>query len=876
MKKACSILILCLLAGSACAQFARPKGYATDLDLRNATNGLIHTDSTNGLATTNFVNTTVQNATNNFVSGGVTTNQLQSATNNALATATNSFMPIGTPIPTTNGFVTATITNGFIDALTGTNIAAALTNQLVIPTTNQFVSSSITNGMATTNFVNTATNNFGNTVAVTMTNALNSFTGSNITTWVGNNTTNGTIKFVTTGASGYVTNANLTPTNVTINAGSPTGDGVIGGVVTLSAAAATARTTSGTGGTGGTNTIKSGTGGDSLIAGSFNTGGVGGPVNITAGNAGAVSNGTSATYGGVGGAINITAGNGGSVSAAGGYTPTGPTGGALTIRSGDGGLILNPVLGAGNFSGAGGQMSLITGAGSSGVAADVIGGTGGQLGITCGNGGAAGTNRTGGLGGGFYFLTGVGGTSAQSGAGTNTGGGGGSMQNFCSAGGQAQGGSVSNIGGVGGWFQFSGGNGGAASTPGAKGGNGGYGGLVGGNAGTGGNADGGYLFLTPGLATGGGQVGYVLQAATTAGVLRGDVRVGTTNAPATGVTFSVGQSASVTSNLTVGLTNTVGYFVGNGGGLTNIPTNAITGLNLAITNVVNGMTNGLGGGSSGNILTNGVSIFTFKVISYDTNVTYGYATLTASGGGSTGGNLPYYAAGTNFWTNGTTWQLIGGYDCIGKNYNMLSNSLVYYDRESDTPVGGWSTNSPCGLMQGIYPAPTVTATGATTNYVITTNITWMPTNYVSASLTSIHFEANELGGSLYTNVIIQLIAPTTMFLIVSPANITLGQDCTGTAQVSPQLEYTDGFGGYHLADTMGNGTEAYGGLVNYTTYSLGTSGSAYADRTWLALELPSFSIFIKGGTTVTWRLLTTDYNYGDAFTQAASVAFSSQ
>jgi hypothetical protein len=59
-------------------------------------------------------------------------------------------------------------------------------------------------------------------------------------------------------------------------------------------------------------------------------------------------------------------------------------------------------------------------------------------------------------------------------------------------------------------------------------------------------------------------------AVNASGVASGDVRVGTTNPPATGVSLSVGQSASVTSNLTVGGTNTAGYFIGNGGGLTNV------------------------------------------------------------------------------------------------------------------------------------------------------------------------------------------------------------------------------------------------------------------------------------------------------------------
>jgi len=61
------------------------------------------------------------------------------------------------------------------------------------------------------------------------------------------------------------------------------------------------------------------------------------------------------------------------------------------------------------------------------------------------------------------------------------------------------------------------------------------------------------------------------------GVASGDVRAWVDNQfQQQRVSFSVGQSASVTSNLTVGGTNTAGYFIGNGGGLTNIPTSGVT------------------------------------------------------------------------------------------------------------------------------------------------------------------------------------------------------------------------------------------------------------------------------------------------------------
>jgi hypothetical protein len=100
-------------------------------------------------------------------------------------------------------------------------------------------------------------------------------------------------------------------------------------------------------------------------------------------------------------------------------------------------------------------------------------------------------------------------------------------------------------------------------------GNGGIGFLTYGSGGNGGNA-----FFNPGaggIVTNGGATpgspganGFIGMAVSPSGVWFGDVRVGTITAPAAGVSFSVGQSASVKSNFTAG------YFVGNGGGLTNL------------------------------------------------------------------------------------------------------------------------------------------------------------------------------------------------------------------------------------------------------------------------------------------------------------------
>jgi hypothetical protein len=118
MKKLTLSFVLCLsLCGCAHA------GYVSTTELNAAINGVIanFTGPTNG--------TTAAAVTNIVVP------IVQSATNNALATATNSFMPIGTAIPTTNG-------------------------------------------LATTNYVNAATNNFGRTIPVNMTNGNNTVSGT--------------------------------------------------------------------------------------------------------------------------------------------------------------------------------------------------------------------------------------------------------------------------------------------------------------------------------------------------------------------------------------------------------------------------------------------------------------------------------------------------------------------------------------------------------------------------------------------------------------------------------------------------------------------------------------------------------------------------
>ena len=91
-------------------------------------------------------------------SNGVTTNWVISyADTNGAGVAAANAATNALQIPTTNGFVTASVTNG----LATTNYVNAATNG--------FVTSSVTNGLATTNYVNAATNGF---VTSSVTNGL--------------------------------------------------------------------------------------------------------------------------------------------------------------------------------------------------------------------------------------------------------------------------------------------------------------------------------------------------------------------------------------------------------------------------------------------------------------------------------------------------------------------------------------------------------------------------------------------------------------------------------------------------------------------------------------------------------------------------------
>jgi hypothetical protein len=139
------------------------------------TNGLVTSTITNGLASTNFVNTAVLNATNNAltlasnsfygvgnVSGFQTAAQVQTATNNLLTTVNSGILSA------TNNFMVAATNIANASALAATNAG-----NIVFTNTTLFD----TNGAAIA-AAQVVTNNFGTTVPVNLTNATNQFVGS--------------------------------------------------------------------------------------------------------------------------------------------------------------------------------------------------------------------------------------------------------------------------------------------------------------------------------------------------------------------------------------------------------------------------------------------------------------------------------------------------------------------------------------------------------------------------------------------------------------------------------------------------------------------------------------------------------------------------
>jgi hypothetical protein len=576
----------------------------------------------NGIVVTNVVYNggTTLVTMDGFIFGGATTN----ATNNLTVYFS------GTPLHVQMypvGMLGLSGTNGLqgIQGIAGNNGTNGLnaptdlnwnniTNQPVIPSTNGFVDASITNAFVINNSgVATNLTVFGSetitNASLTITNGSLTITGTN---GVATNAPNAlTLKGGTgsIGSSGHGNGYLGGGISITLGTGgdaygsSPFGNGGKGGGYIVQA---------GTGGSG-TDGLNGGAGGDYVVygatGGSGNAGGKGGGITNIAGNG---ANGTGAS-GGNGGDIGILAGTGGSA------TGSGATGGTIAIQSGTGGVS------SGGGTGSGGTMTLSSGTGggspvsaSPGGTFTLNGGTGGNtagVNATAGkggsasfNGGAGGisTNGTGGAGGDFSLTGGTGAAASTSGKTSGAGGSltiAGGLAGASTSGAAADGGSATIAAGDGGATVIAGyasGKGGSLTIRSGVGGisdqaNGGTdtagaaGNLViyGANGGlhhdgAGGNGYGGaggsvYIYGGTGGAglAGAGVNGNAFLAVKTNNVVSGSVGVGTTNLTSGYVldiqgSVMIRTNLVVTNNITAYGTNTATYFVGNGGGLTNL------------------------------------------------------------------------------------------------------------------------------------------------------------------------------------------------------------------------------------------------------------------------------------------------------------------
>jgi hypothetical protein len=192
-----------LLQGYATASVTN--GLATTNYVQTATNGFVTAAITNGLATTNYVRT----ATNGFVTAAITnglaTTNFVLSQGYATAVVTNGLATTNYVRTATNGFVTASVTNGM-----------ATTNFVL---GQSFATASVTNGLATTNYVRTATNGF---VTAAITNGLattnfvlgQGFVTANVTNGLA--TTNYVSAQVPLALANFVAAPVTLPTNLTV------------------------------------------------------------------------------------------------------------------------------------------------------------------------------------------------------------------------------------------------------------------------------------------------------------------------------------------------------------------------------------------------------------------------------------------------------------------------------------------------------------------------------------------------------------------------------------------------------------------------------------------------------------------------------------
>src|SRR6185437_14643312 len=146
--------------------YAYPNSNPSNFVTASITNGLVQASVTNGLATTNWV------AQNFLTNAAVASNALNSAKQPASGILTNLALTGAYTNPIASGLNTYLTTNTGIVSINASN-QTWLTNGLVIPSTNGFVTSSITNGLASTNYVQSYsdTNGAAQAAFVSSTNA---------------------------------------------------------------------------------------------------------------------------------------------------------------------------------------------------------------------------------------------------------------------------------------------------------------------------------------------------------------------------------------------------------------------------------------------------------------------------------------------------------------------------------------------------------------------------------------------------------------------------------------------------------------------------------------------------------------------------------
>lgn len=334
-----------------------------------------------------------------------------------------------------------------------------------------------------------------------------------------------------------------------------------------------------------------------------------------------------------------------------------------------------------------------------------------------------------------------------------------------------------------------------------------------------------------------------------------------------GLTITNSGNATFNSNVTVLGTNSATYYIGNGGGLTNIPTGNITNLLGTVTNVVVGMTNGLAttnyviaatnnlGNSVAVAMTNAANqitgnfIGTFGALVSSSSVTVNTNTIYTYGPGLGSGfffienntDCPYTNAFNNSYVckYGSAYYITnvsGMYKSYYSGTISATNSSGYSSTNWVNSSGGTINFIPNG--GSIYPAGTYFP--STTNITTVGNgigITNIPTSSVSNFLGAVTNVASTYGGislSQATNVAGSL---TNGFITLSGATNVASALTNGLVAVTNI--------GNAVAVKMTNAANSFtgngGGLTNLTSVIQQGSTNAVALTAFTATFSKAFA-----------------------------------